>query len=143
MMIVQREQQHEIRKKYKRKISDYIQRLNSLTSERIGNKNRITWCYEVNNQLEQLLKELCENKTVRKLYILASNTRPQIAHKVKKVERELTILQSEICDVIYLLKNIGLSQEVSDLWIKKRIKRFMENKSIIDELYSHIVQQIK
>jgi len=99
--------------------------------------------HNIYTDLNALLNELREFDHTENLYSIASKKRPHLIPYIKYIEKFCTELKSDICELIYLLRNSELSLGLSNYWLNDRLQHFYESRSIIESNYVKILFEIQ
>jgi len=120
-----------------------VEWLNTLTSEQLIMKiGSDDWYDVICDQLKLFLKELCDFDSFDRLYHLAEQRNIKVSSHIQSIEKRYNTLKSEVCSLLYLLKQKRCDPELNEFWLIERIKHFIDTRIFIENTYVYILFEI-
>jgi hypothetical protein len=120
----------------------YVMRLDALTSDEPPEVRRQQWFVDVQESLEATLTE--EEKAITRIELenLAALHRPEFLATVEHLARMRSEMLTKLWDLVYLLRRLGGSAEVSASWLCQRIRVFLDAHNKVSGQEREILSEI-
>ncbi|MHC4441970.1 MAG: hypothetical protein ACYTA5_05190 [Planctomycetota bacterium] len=123
-------------------LSDHVSGIDKISSGYINTNDLSIWYGKVHNLLETFLNGLWGHESFDRLCTLAEGSSPNLIPTVRQIETCCNRLETEVCEVIYILRNMEPTPELSDSWLKERIRHFMDTRYYIESTYARITSEV-